>query len=183
VPLAPLLAEVDARVFRALYDSLSGPWLWPMAALSAVGGGWGSVTLLPMLAWKRTRPTAQSLAIVLATTTTLVFVLKRVFMRVRPCSCLAGVKSLVFDAPTDPSFPSGHAAGSFAFAVFLALVLVRRSPEPARLRWAGAAALVVFAAGVGLSRIALGVHFPGDVLSGALLGTLIGTVGARLHLA
>lgn len=64
------------------------------------------------------------------------------------------------------SFPSGHAQHAFAWATFLAL------------RWRrGAAAFVALAALVALSRVVLGVHFPLDVLVGALLGAGFGAAG------
>ncbi len=65
------------------------------------------------------------------------------------------------------SFPSGHTAASTAFYGMLAAYLAFRYP---RLRglWAAAATLAVFL--VGYSRMALGVHFFGDVLA-ALLST------------
>ena len=185
------MSEIDAQTFLFLHQTFSGGWLWPMAVLSVIGGGWGSLTLIPLFASTRTRPFATALAAVLGVTAALVFVLKRIVARVRPCGCLEGVTARVFDAPTDFSFPSGHAAGSFAFCVFIAIVLVRATTtsedvtDPRRrwLRRAGAALLVLLAVGVGLSRIALGVHFPGDVLAGAALGTTVAAIGARLHLA
>lgn len=183
------MPEIDVQIFRFLHQTFSGAWLWPMAVLSAIGGGWGSLTVLPLFASTRTRRFATSLAAVLGVTAVLVFALKRMVARVRPCGCLEDVKARVFDAPTDFSFPSGHAAGSFAFAVFIAVVLVDATSNrttAARERWlrrAAAALLVLLAAGVGLSRVALGVHFPGDVLAGAILGATVALVGARLHLA
>jgi membrane-associated phospholipid phosphatase len=60
---------------------------------------------------------------------------------------------------TDPSFPSDHAAAAFAIA-FAVLAFSRR---------AGAVFLAV-AALIGLSRIALGMHYPSDVLAGLLVG-------------
>jgi undecaprenyl-diphosphatase len=62
--------------------------------------------------------------------------------------------------PPDNSFPSGHAQTAFAAAVYLALLFPR-----------GAAAFLALAALVGLSRIALGVHYPSDVIAGAALGS------------
>ena len=59
-------------------------------------------------------------------------------------------------------FPSSHAAVAMAFAVSMAL-------GPWRWPWRGAAVLCGLL--VGWSRIALGVHFPSDVLAAALLGT------------
>jgi undecaprenyl-diphosphatase len=72
---------------------------------------------------------------------------------------------------TDPSFPSDHAAAAFAIA-FAVLAFSRR---------AGALFLVA-ATAIGLSRIALGMHYPSDVLAGALVGfgaaTLVTTLGS-----
>jgi undecaprenyl-diphosphatase len=181
------VVEIDIHIFRFLHHALAG-WIFPMAVLSAIGGGWGALAVVPLLAAPRTRRFARSLAAVLAATAVLVFGIKRLVARARPCNCLADIHARVFDAPTDFSFPSGHSAGSFAFAVFVALVLVKAGPLTAsgrerHLRRLGAASIVLVAASVGLSRIALGVHFPGDVLAGALLGTTVAAIGARVHLS
>ena len=61
----------------------------------------------------------------------------------------------------DPSFPSDHATAAFAIGV--ALLLRNR-----RIGWIA----LVMAAIVSLSRVAVGVHYPSDVLGGALLGAL-----------
>ncbi len=180
------MTSLDARVFLALHDTLAhGPWFVLFVTLTVIGSGWGSFLIVPLFAAPRTRRFARSLALVLIATAVIVFALKKLVARARPCSSLEGVHALVFSAPSDFSFPSGHAAGSFAFAMFAAIVLVRTDAvgRVRLLRIAGAAALVLVAIGVALSRIALGVHFPGDVLAGALLGTSIAAVGARLHLS
>ena len=70
----------------------------------------------------------------------------------------------------DVSFPSGHAAMSFAAAT----VLARSVPRPV------APLLFVLAALIAWSRVYVGVHYPTDVLAGALLGTAIGLTAPRL---
>jgi undecaprenyl-diphosphatase len=65
--------------------------------------------------------------------------------------------------------PSGHAMNAFAGAVLLAAAVPRA-------RWP----LLVLAALIALSRVYLGVHFPSDVIAGALLGSAIGAAAAWL---
>lgn len=69
--------------------------------------------------------------------------------------------------PTSASFPSGHTAAAFAFATAVGHVLPLAG-VPLR----GLAALV------GYSRVHTGVHYPGDVIAGALIGTTIAEVSA-----
>jgi undecaprenyl-diphosphatase len=177
---------LDLWLFRWLHAALSeGGWLAVMSALTVIGSGWGALMVLPLFASPRTRRFAGSLTAVLAATTVVVFVLKAIIQRKRPYLVVPGVHARIFEAPTDFSFPSGHAAGSFAFAAFVAVVLVthaRSAPRRRKRRIALSAAALVMALGVALSRCALGVHFPGDILAGALLGASIGALGARWHL-
>ena len=65
------------------------------------------------------------------------------------------------DAVNGPGFPSGHAAGAAALAFGLAFYLV-----PPRWRGRAVAGGLVFMLLVGLSRVALGVHWPSDVVAG-----------------
>jgi membrane-associated phospholipid phosphatase len=65
------------------------------------------------------------------------------------------------------SFPSGHAAGSFAFAS----VIAHRYPHKPWLKWS----VYGLATGVSLTRVAGKKHFPSDVLVGATLGYVTGT--------
>jgi undecaprenyl-diphosphatase len=67
--------------------------------------------------------------------------------------------------PHDSSFPSGHTTIAFAAATVLAYYRPRWSP-----------AFFLLAVAIGFSRIYDGVHYPLDVLGGALLGVLVGAV-------
>lgn len=68
------------------------------------------------------------------------------------------------------SFPSGHSLGSTV--TYGVLLLVFLPAAPVRLRRPMVAATVGLVAIIGITRIALGVHFPSDVLGGWLLGTV-----------
>lgn len=176
------MTAIDVHVFRVLNHALSsGPWFWGFVLLSIVGGGWGALSMIPLWFSKRMRPHLPALALVLIGQSITVYALKRMVARERPH--FDDLRKIFLHRPTDFSFPSGHSAGSFAFCVFLAIVLVRTAePGEERRRAILAAVLVLCAFGIGLSRIALGVHFPGDVLGGALLGTAFATIGAQIHL-
>ena len=89
--------------------------------------------------------------------------LKLVFDRERPSSRYPEPRPLVH-APTDGSFPSGHAATSFAAATVLTFAWPRWWP-----------AFLLLALAIGFSRVYVGVHYPLDVVGGAVLGILVAT--------
>jgi membrane-associated phospholipid phosphatase len=93
-------------------------------------------------------------------------VLKEAFDRARPPVADPGLGSLT-PLPDNPSFPSGHSATAFAAATAVAILSPRLRP-----------AALGIAAAVGLSRIYLRVHFPIDVLAGALIGAGLGALCA-----
>lgn len=62
-----------------------------------------------------------------------------------------------------PSFPSGHTADAFAFAMAVGLLY---------RKWLIVIPAFAWAALVGYSRMCLGVHFPSDVIAGALIGII-----------
>lgn len=172
------MTDLDQRLLFWLYGAPPGsPTLWLWAALTTLGSGWSVVGLVPLALVRRTRAFAAWMAAALGTSGALVFVLKAALGRARPCRAV--VKALVFAAPTDCSFPSGHAAGAFCFAAFV-VACAWRAGLPRRRVVTMGAVLGLFATGVALSRVALGVHWPADVAAGALLGSLLGALfGAR----
>jgi len=79
------------------------------------------------------------------------------------------------EAPPTSSFPSGHTAAAVCFYGAIAAVIVMNSQR----RWIQVAAVVIFAAVpllIAGSRVYRGMHYPTDVLAGALLGAVWLTV-------
>jgi undecaprenyl-diphosphatase len=87
-------------------------------------------------------------------------VITHIWERPRPFIAHPGVAHLFVSHAADPSFPSDHATAAFAIAVSLLL----------RSRRVGLLALAM-AVVVAVGRVAVGVHYPSDVIGGALLGT------------
>jgi len=88
-------------------------------------------------------------------------VISHLWERPRPYVADPSDAHLFVAASLDPSFPSDHATGAFAIAVAICL----------RSRRVGYLALAM-ATILAFARVAVGVHYPGDVLAGAALGTL-----------
>jgi undecaprenyl-diphosphatase len=163
----PAVQAFDEAILRVAHGH-------PRAAIplfhffTVVGGGWPMLLLVPLIARRATRTTALWLLFAVVLTSATVSTVKEIVGRVRPCDALDWCAAISVPSPGGHSFPSGHAAGSFAFAAFAAV----RTP-----RWAAPA--LIYAAIVAWSRCVLGVHYPSDVLTGALLGTAIGVAVAR----
>jgi len=87
--------------------------------------------------------------------------------RLRPCA-VGEARLLVAHCSDTFSFTSNHAANHFAIAVFLSLVF-------SRVRWFPYV-LIIWASFIALSQVYVGLHYPADIVGGALLGTLIGWV-------
>jgi undecaprenyl-diphosphatase len=176
---------LDERLFHLVYAAYGGELTGIAAVFTVIGEGWVVLALLPLLLVRRFRATTLSLVWVLALTAGAVWLIKLAVHRARPCYALQGVSCLWGRPPTDFSFPSGHAAGSFAFAVFVGAVFFLSEDSRIRPSWRlGVCAIGVGAATcIALSRVYLGVHFPGDVAAGACLGALMGFAGATVHVS
>ena len=100
---------------------------------------------------------------------------KNLFQRLRPCHepSLEGMVHLVNgECGGLYGFVSSHASNSFNVAL-ISLMLIKK-------RWY-TVSIVLWAAIIGYSRIYLGVHYPGDVVCGSLLGALIGWSMYKLY--
>lgn len=140
--------------------------LMPLISLPGNGGIGFILLALVLLVIPKTRKYGLSMALALVLDLLLVnLCLKPLVCRVRPYDL--GIRyPLLVGRPGDFSFPSGHTAAAFAAALSL---------RPAGKRvWVP---MTVYAALMGFSRIYLMVHYPTDVLAGAVCGTLCGLAG------
>lgn len=151
--------------FSFLYwlQGLHQPWLdRMMVAVTSLGdAGWLWIAIgCVLFCRKKTR--SCGLAVLLSLAVGFLAgncLLKNVIARSRPCWIDPGILLLV-ENPQDYSFPSGHTLAGFEAGV--SILLLHR-------KW-GMAALVL-AVLIAFSRLYLFVHFPTDVLAGAILGT------------
>ena len=130
------------------------------SVLTVLGFGLAAAILVPVFPDRSMRFVAVSLWSFLFTTIAVQGV-KRSLVTPRPLTLLPDVGA-IGDRLFWGSMPSGHAATALAFAT--AYVLVRSRS------WRSVAVVMVLAAAVALSRIAVGAHFIGDVLVGAGIG-------------
>ncbi len=171
---------LDERLYRFVYGGDTATLVSQvMLFLTWIGNGWSMLVLLPLLLFQRSRRFAATLLVALVAQTIVVWALKRLVERVRPYITLGTHPT--YGKPTDFSFPSGHATGSFTVAAFV--VVVCMATPSVRGRHAIALATVLIAVGIATSRVYLGVHYPSDVAFGALLGGAIGYAAARWHCA
>ena len=102
--------------------------------------------------------------------------IKEAIMRLRPCRSPGiedRVRFLVNYCPMSSSFVSSHAANHFGVAVFIYRTLRAHISQWLTI-------FFVWAAAISYAQVYVGVHFPLDVLSGALVGCLLGSIMSRL---
>jgi undecaprenyl-diphosphatase len=153
--LAPLN---DVFVWLGTVDKVGLAWVAIALLIGLVGRlGLGSTVLLAVLT---------GLAVFAADS--ICFGLKDVVERTRPFIAHPQIQPLY--VVHSSSFPAGHAATAFPGATLLSYVAPRAAPG-----------FLLLAAAIGFSRVYVGVHYPGDVAAGALIGVAV-AVGAVILL-
>lgn len=158
---------VDARVYLAInhlpHTGLTNKLMYGLTVIMNGGFGWVlGLVFAALFDGKRGRQALmQVLPPLWFATMTVEYPVKYYFRRRRPFVDVVQAIA-VGKKPGTFSFPSGHSAAAFAGAW-----LLRRHYPRLALLWYAIAGLV------GFSRVYLGAHYPGDVLSGALTGTAL----------
>ena len=159
---------MDEALLRAVNGLASEAWIGALGV--ALSSRWMLLVVVPVGVLLARARRVYAIVAVLVTMGLADLTVARVFKplvgRERPCRAL---EELVTVARCGPgrSFPSGHAAVSFAFLTAAAPLVPY-----------GWAVLSPLALGVSGSRVLLGVHYPSDIAAGALWGALLG-LGAR----
>jgi undecaprenyl-diphosphatase len=173
--LSTFVGRVDAAEFgicRTL-NALSGrpPVRRIFQVVSRLGDGplWiGLLLALPLLRGRAALRPALTMALIGIIGVVIYKVLKQTLVRERPFITHSGIS--LHGAPLDRySFPSGHTLHAVAFT----WQMVAHFPA---LGWV----LVPFTSLVAASRVVLGLHYPTDVLVGAILGAVLAQLGLAL---
>jgi undecaprenyl-diphosphatase len=149
-----------------IINSVSNIFLNPLFVLITYAGSSVFWVLAIILLWidKRRKVSIYLIIVFIIDSLSLLF-LKYFFLRPRPYESLSNIKFLNFETDIGPSFPSGHTQRAFSGATILGSFYNKlRIP------------MFIMALLVGISRIYIGVHYPFDVLSGAINGILFGLI-------
>ena len=166
--------RVDTAILLWIQAHVRAPFATPVVTvithLADGGALWVAVTLA-LLIFRRTRRIGLTCAISMLIGLVVVnLAVKPAVARVRPYEFIETLERII-GAQLDASFPSGHTTHSLACA----WVIFRRAP-----RRYGVPALAL-AALIGLSRLYVGVHYPTDVLAGALIGIACAEAAMRIE--
>jgi undecaprenyl-diphosphatase len=159
------LHDLDARLFSLIFRHPENTLTWITArSISRSADGY-LLVLTPLLLAVMNSASAMLLSKLILVSILIerciYLLLKNGLRRKRPGEAMPGLRHAI-QAADRFSFPSGHTSAAFVYAT--ALVLVYTEPVFAVYLWACA---------VGLSRVILGAHYPGDTLAGAAIGTSV----------
>ena len=168
------LVALDKELFLYLNNLGAEEWDWLWIAIS---DKWMAIPLYALLlylifrkfGWKATLLTMVVVTLLITATDQLANLFKHGFERARPCRQEGVMEYARYVAERCGRFGyfSAHAANSTGVAVFLGLLFRRAYPKMLLI-------LSIWAIVVSYSRIYLGVHYPGDVITGILIGISFG---------
>lgn len=173
--MVEILTGWDASVLLFIQEHLRcgiGNVLFPLwSNLGNAGLIWIAAAVFMLLFPRTRRAGVLALAALLLNLLAVNVLIKPMVARLRPWLVVEGLEPLLY-SDDQHSFPSGHTSAAFAFATAAFACL--------DMRWAKVLA-VVAAVLMGWSRLYVGVHFPSDVLAGAVIGALCGLLAVWLY--
>ena len=160
------MGTLDGQILLWIQDNLRNDFLTPIfrfiTYLGDVGAIW-IVATIALLFFAKYRKVGLLSALALIDSLLINnLLLKNLVARMRPYEAIEGLNRLI-EAQSDYSFPSGHAAASFAAGAIFFIYLPKKFGVPA----------LILAFLISFSRLYVGVHYVTDVLAGALISTVI----------
>lgn len=157
---------MEQNILLWIQNNLRNDFLNPiMIFITSLGNGgaiWIAISIT-LLFFRKTRKIGVMVMCALIFSSLICDVLlKNIIARVRPFNVTEGLVCLI-KKPSSYSFPSGHTQSSFVAALVLFLCLPKKYSFSA----------LILAVLIGFSRLYVGVHYPTDVLCGALFGSAI----------
>ena len=158
---------MEANILLWIQENLRADWLNPfMIGITYLGNAglfWIALSVLLLCLPKQRKLGLTCGASLIFDLLSVNLFIKKVAARTRPYEVIEGLERII-GQQSDYSFPSGHTAASFAVAT----VLLMRAPKKLSVP------MFVLACLISLSRLYVGVHYPTDVLGGAVIGALCG---------
>lgn len=169
---------MDIAILDAIQEHLRSPLLDQVMLLATHLGDLALVWLIAaaaLIALPRYRRFGAAVLVAVAATAVLgMFVLKPLFGRARPFVAYE-FAGLLIPPPSGDSFPSNHSMVSFAAAAALCCL-----PGKGKAVLALKASAVAVACLIAFSRLYLYVHYPSDILAGAVIGVAAGLASVQL---
>ena len=168
-----LLQELDGNILLFIQEHIRQPWMdgfWKAVTHLGDAGLFWIILAGIFLFFRKSRKAGVSALAAMGIGALITnAALKLLVARIRPYDMI-GELVLMIERQPDFSFPSGHTCASFAAACAICHSMPRR--------W-GILCLIL-ACLISFSRLYVGVHYPGDVLAGALIGVFAGWAGWKI---
>jgi undecaprenyl-diphosphatase len=168
------ITQADGEILLWIQENLRRDFLSPFVKfithLGDAGWFWIVLALILVIIPKTRQTGLVTASALLGSYMVNNLLLKNLVARTRPYEVVDGLNRII-EAQSDWSFPSGHTGSSFAAAVVIFILCPRKYGIPA----------LVLAVLISLSRLYVGVHYPTDVLCGAITGTVMAVCACRFY--
>lgn len=163
---------MELEILRSI-QSIANPFLDMLFQLITICGEQiVLISIISIIYWTLDKKFGEYIAYSVLTSVLLNNAIKDIFKMKRPIG-EEGIRTLRAETATGYSFPSGHTQGASSFYGAMAIYLKKKT------MYIIAAIMIIL---VGFSRLYLGVHYPKDVIVGAILGVLTSFICYKLYM-